>query len=167
METDKDILDEFKESIVLLQGIFQPADLDRLKDRKEREVFVMEGRPSLEAAQFTCSELLKRKIKPTLIADNMAGFLFYKDLVKEVWLSYQTQDKEGALCPIGGLILGVLGKRHKVPVHLYPSGRALNLIGNQKEIFYFKGVKIAPNRIKGYVPLAEWVPQKYISEITE
>ena len=165
MATDKDILDEFKESIIILQGNFNPKYFDALKARKEREVFVMEGRPSLEASQFTCKELLKRKIKPTLIADNMAGFLFYKNLVKEVCLSYQTQDKEGVLWQIGGLILGVLGKNHKVPVTVYPNDQVMNLIGNQKEIFYFKGVKIAPNNIKGYVPLAEWVPKEYVTEI--
>ena len=167
VQTDKDILDEFKESIVLLQGDFNPNYFDELKSQQTKEVFVMEGRPSLETAQYTCKELLKRKIKPTLIADNMAGFLFYKKLVKEVWLSYQTHDDEGALCQIGGLILGVLGKRHDVPVNLFPSGKMMNLIGNQKEIFYFKGVKVAPSNIKGYVPLAEWVPQKYITEMQE
>ena len=95
----------------------------------------------------------------------MAGFLFYKKYVKEVWLSYQTSDKKGALCQIGGLILGVLGRTHKVPVNIYPNQKKLQLLGRAKDIAYFNGVKVAPNGIKGYVPLAEWVPQKYITKV--
>lgn len=161
----QDILNEFKESVVLLQGIFDPVYFDLVKKNNFKEVFVLEGRPSLESAQYSCNELIKRKIKPTLIADSMAGFLFYKNLVKEVWLSYHQADDKAALCQIGALILGVLGKKHNVPVKMFPNPYKLDLVGNQKEIFYFNGVKVAPRNIRGYVPLAEWVPRKYITEI--
>ena len=110
-----------KNNIVLLQGVFKTSIFDLLKKRKVKEVFILEGRPGLEAAKQSSKELLKRKIKPTLIADNMAGFLFYKNLVREVWISYQSKDKKGALCHIGGLILGVLGRKHKIPVNIYPN----------------------------------------------
>ena len=156
-----------KKNIVLLQGVFNASIFDLLKKRKIKEVFILEGRPSLEAAKQSSRELLKRKIKATLIADNMAGFLFYKKLVKEVWLSYQTADKKGALCHIGGLILGVLGRKHKVPVNIFPNKAKLQLLGRAKDIAYFNGVKVAPSGIKGYVPLAEWVPSKYITKIYE
>ncbi len=156
-----------RKNIVLLQGVFNASIFDLLKKRKIKEVFILEGRPSLEAAKQSSRELLKRKIKPTLIADNMAGFLFYKKLVKEVWLSYQTADKKGALCQIGGLILGVLGRKHKVPVNIFPNKTKLQLLGRAKDITYFNGVRVAPSGIKGYVPLAEWVPSKYITKIYE
>lgn len=164
-KTDEDILSEFKESVVLMQGIFDPAQYDKIVSEDHKEIFVLEGRPSLESAQFSCKELLKRKVKPTLIADNMAGFLFYKNLVKEIWLSYQIAEDDQVLCQVGALILAVLGKKHNVPVKLYPSSEKLNLVGHQKEIFYFKGIKVAPNNIQGYVPLAEWVPMKYITKV--
>ncbi|MCA9394627.1 MAG: hypothetical protein KC900_10515 [Candidatus Omnitrophica bacterium] len=169
-ENEKDtngILDEFTESVTVLHGIFSPKTFDDIVRKSVRDVFVLEGRPSLESAQFSCRELIKRKVKPTLIADNMAGFLFYKNLVKEVWISYQVADEDGALCQIGALILGVLGKRHSVPVRLFPSSQRLALLGKDKEILYFNGVKVAPRNVKGYVPLAEWVPRKYISEIVK
>src|SRR3990167_6147313 len=79
-----------KNSVVLLQGVFKTSVFDLLKQKKVEEVFVLEGRPGLESARQSCRELLKRKIRPTLVTDNMAGFLFYKNLVKEVWLSCQT-----------------------------------------------------------------------------
>ncbi len=153
-----------KNSVVLLHGIFESSIFDLLKKRQVKEVFILEGRPSLESAKHLCRELIKRKIKPTLIADNMAGFLFYKNLVKEVWLSHQSADKGGALCQIGGLILGVLGCTHKVPVYVSPSGCTLPLLGRPKDISYFNGVKVAPTGTPGYVPLVEWVPKKYIGK---
>ncbi|OGX09544.1 MAG: hypothetical protein A2Y05_04285 [Omnitrophica WOR_2 bacterium GWA2_53_43] len=152
-------------SVILLHGVFEPSVFDAVKSGSGTELFVMEGRPSLESAQTTCRELLRRKIKPTLIADNMAGFLFYRNLVKEVWLACQTVDDEGALCPVGSLIVGVLAKRHKVPVYVYPASKGSRAMGAQKDIFYFKGIKVAPQNIKGYVPLVEWLPKKYITEI--
>jgi len=156
-----------KNSVVLLQGVFNTSIFDRLKKRRIKGVFVLEGRPGLEAAKQSCRELLKRKIKPTLIADNMAGFLFYKNLVREVWLSYQTRDQKGALCHIGGLILGVLGRKHKVPVNIYPNQKKLQLLGRAKDLAYFNGVKIAPAGIKGYVPLAEERSEPTITLLTK
>ncbi len=152
-------------SVILLHGVFEPSVFAAVKSGNGMELFVMEGRPSLESAQTTCRELLRRKIKPTLIADNMAGFLFYRNLVKEVWLAYQTADEQGALCPIGSLIVGVLARRHNVPVYVYPASKESRLMGGQKDIFYFKGIKVAPQNIKGYVPLVEWLPKKYITEM--
>ncbi len=148
-----------------MHGIFEPSVFSLLKKRKGGEFFILEGRPGLDSSKSSCRELLKREIRPTLIADNMAGFLFYKNLVKEVWLSYQSADKKGALCQIGGLILGVLGRAHNVPVYLHPSDQKLQLLGHPKDISRFNGMTVAPGNIPGYVPLAEWVPKKYIGNI--
>jgi len=156
-----------KKSITLIHGVVQDSLFDLLKNRKKSVFYILEGRPQLAAAKSVSKQLIKRKIVPTLIADNMAGFLFYKDLVKEVWLSYQCADKNGAICDIGALILGVLGKRHYVPVRLYPSARKTQLLAKQSEILNFNGVRTAPKNVRGYAPLVEWVPRKYISKIYE
>ena len=154
-----------RKSAIVLQGVFDASIFDALKRRKIKEAFVLEGRPGLEAAKQSSRELLKRKIRPTLIADNMAGFLFYKNLVREVWVSCQYADRKGALCQIGGLILGVLGKKHNVPVYAYPNGSKVKLLGSSRELAFFNGVKVAPRGVPGYVPLAEWVPSKYITKV--
>ena len=148
---------------MLLHGIFKLEFFDGLKEKKLEKVFVLEGRPHLESSRRTCRELLKRKIQPTLIADNMAGFVLKKNLVNEIALAAQENNKDGALCQIGGLILAVLGKRHHVPVHLYSSAVKQKAIGNSKDIFYFNKKRVAPDGIKAYVPLLEEVPQKYLS----
>ncbi len=156
-----------QKSIVLLHGVFDGAFLKELKNRNVKEVYLLEGRPSLRAAKKFSKVLLKNKIKPILIADNMAGFLFFRGLIKEVWISYQEADDQGTTSPIGGLILGVLGQEHKIPVNLYPSAENEKLLGQQKEIFYFDGKRVAPKNITGYVPLTERLPKKYITKIYE
>ena len=151
--------------IVLIHGLMGGSFLDLLKERQGSNVYLLEGRPKLRSANALSRAFNKRKITPTLIADSMAGFLFKRNLVKEVWLAYQSSDSEGAMCEIGALILGVLGKRHQVPVYLYPAAQKNRLMGKQADILNFNGVRVAPKGVKGYVPLAEWVPARYISKV--
>lgn len=149
-----------------MHGLFDEKFFEDLSKRKFQEVFVLEGRPSLKSSRSICTQLLKHKIKPTIIADNMAGFLFYKNLIKEVCMSYQSFGKEdGALCLAGGLILSVLAKNHKVMVKVYPTIEDSLLIAKPKEVLHFNGERVAPRGVKGYAPLVEWVPKKYINKI--
>lgn len=154
-----------KRSVTLLHGIANDTLFGLLKKRKAKHVFVLEGRPKLEGAKVLCRKLLKKKITPTLISDNMAGFLFYKDFVKEVWVAYQSVDSQGALCSIGALILGVLGKKHNVPVYLTPAAGKTKTMGSPNDILKFEGKQIAAKGVKTYVPLVENLPKKYITEI--
>ena len=152
---------------VLLHGVPEPALFDKFEARKLATCIIPEGRPDLSAAQSNSREMLRRKMTPLLIADNMAGFMFCRDMIKEVWLAYQVGDSHGALCDIGGLIYAVLGKKHGVPVYCYPAKEKRRFIGKPKEIFCFCRERIAPRGIKGYVPLLEWVPGEYIKRIYE
>lgn len=152
-------------SIALLQGVFDKSFFDLPNVKKAENVFVLEGRPKLLATKVSCKELLKRKLTPTLITDNMAGFLFYKNMVKEIWIAYQSIESNEVLCQVGALVLGVLGKRHRVPVYLYPSSVQMEKAGKPNDIFKFNGKKIAPSGIKGYVPLTEYLPKEYITKI--
>ena len=63
------------------------------------------------------------------------------------------------------LILGILGKRHKVPLYLFPGKPGNKFIGDAKEILSFQGKRVAPFGIRGYAPLVEWLPGKYITKI--
>ena len=150
-------------SSILIQGVVDGALFDWSKIKKAKTIFVMEGRPRLEAARYVCRQLQKRKMIPTLIADNMAGFLFYRGWVREIWMACQVKERGGYLCDAGALILGVLGKRHNVPVHLYPAKRTTDFLSSQKDILNFNGVPITPRGVKGYAPLVDWVPERYVS----
>ena len=152
-------------NIILMHGLFPACVFDRIKNKKSKRVFVLEGRPGLESARLACRELAKRKMKPTLISDNMAGFLFYKKWVKEVWLAYQERDRSGALCQIGSLILGVLGRVHQVPVNAHRSSRRLPFMGKNRDLTHFNGARVVPDSFTGYAPMTEWVPAKYLSKV--
>jgi len=152
------------QKLIMLRGIFDELALQKLVRSKVKKVYILEGRPNLDASQFAVKALNERGIKPVLISDNMAGFLFAKGLVKEVWLSYQMVDQKGAVCRIGALILAVLAKKHKVPVYLFKSGVKVKFMGKPQELFFFLGERIAPKGIRAYVPQVEWVPQRYITK---
>ena len=149
-------------SIVLFQGVFSAESLKKLKLAKNAHAFIGEGRPSLEAGRKTSAILLGKRITPTLISDNMAGFLFFKGLVKQVNIACQYADETGALCDTGALILAVLAKTHQVPVKLLAAERKKRFLGDPESISSFEGKRIAPKGTRGYVPLVEWVPEKYI-----
>jgi len=152
-------------SICLFQGVFSAESLNKIKIAKAEHAFVCEGRPSLEAGRTDSVILLKNKIIPTIISDNMAGFLFFKGLVKEVIIACQYADNKGALCDTGALILAVLAKKHKVPVQLLVAEHKTRFLGDPKSILSFEGKQIAPKDTNGYVPLVEWVPVKYLKKI--
>jgi methylthioribose-1-phosphate isomerase len=149
-------------SIYLFQGVFSAESLKKIRLGPEDHAFVCEGRPSLEAGRKSSEILFKRGITPTMISDNMAGFLFFKGLVKEVIIACQYADQTGALCDIGALILAVLAKEHKIPIKLLVAEKRTRFLGDPQAISSFEGQRIAPKDTHGYVPLVEWVPVKYL-----
>ncbi len=152
-----------QKSIILIHGVLAADFLKTFKPTKASSVFILEGRPSLSAGKSNSAALAKKGIVPTVICDNMAGFLFFKGLVKEVVLACQFADKTGALCDMGGLILAVLAKRHKIAIKLAPAPHKARFLGNPEDVLSFEGKRTAPKGVKGYVPLVEWVPVKYLS----
>ena len=155
------MLDFKKKSIVLLQGVLTQGALAKIKPKGDY-IVICEGRPGLRAAEHNSRFFLEKKIKPILICDNMAGFLFSNDFVKEVILACQHADKTGALCDTGALILAVLAKKHKVAVRLMEAEHKKHFLGTAKDLLTLKGVATAPQGTRTYVPLVEWVPKKYL-----
>jgi methylthioribose-1-phosphate isomerase len=151
-----------KKSIFLFQGVLSAESLKKIKLAKNDHAFICEGRPSLEAGRKTSGILLKKGITPTIISDNMAGFLFFKGLVKQVFIACQYADNTGALCDTGALILSVLARKHKIPLKLLIAEHRTRFLGDPKAILSFEGQRIAPKGTHGYVPLVEWVPVKYL-----
>jgi len=149
-------------SIGLFHGIFSAESFNKIKLAKAEHAFVCEGRPGLGAGKITTGAFLKKGIIPTVISDNMAGFLFFKGLVKRVFIACQYVDENGALCDTGALILAVLAMKHKIPLTLLAAERRTRFLGDPKSIMSFEGKRIAPESTHGYVPLVEWVPAKYL-----
>lgn len=156
------MLDYKPSSIILYCGVIAPDQKKACKAIKGKHVFLTEGRPSLESAKENAKFFLKSGVTPTVISDNMAGFLFAKGLVHRLVLACQYADKSGALCDTGALIYAVLAKKHRVPVQLIQSKLRSRFLGDPKSITRFENIQIAPPGTKGYVPLVEWVPGKYL-----
>lgn len=148
--------------MVVVHGVFDEGVLRSFK--KGEQYFVLEGRPDLAASKTTLRVLSQKKIVPTIIADNMAGFLFYSGLVKEVRLSYQYHDSSGALCDIGSVILGVLGKTHGVPVKIFPGKLRKHFLAPHEELLNFNGRAVASAGTRVYGPLVEWLSNEYITQ---
>lgn len=151
-----------KTKLVLLSGAFQPKVYDRLKGKN---VFLLEGRTDMGRTKDACRELNRRGITPVMITDNAAGFLFARNLVKECWVSYHSVEKEGLLCDIGAMIVGVLAKAHQVALFAAPGIHQKRYLGRPQEICFLAGRRTAPKGIKGYVPLIEFLPKKYVRKI--
>ena len=149
-------------SIVLFQGVFSVEAITKIKAAKTTPIFVCEGRPSLEAGKSNSKALLIQGITPTVICDNMAGFLFFKGFVREVVIACQYADGTGILCDTGGLILAVLAKKHKVALRLLEAEHKKHFLGNPKDLLTLKGFPTASKETHAYVPLVEWVPAKYL-----
>ena len=156
------MLDFKKNSISLIQGVLTNGSLAKI--RAKEGIVICEGRPSLRAAEHNSRFFLSKKKQPIIICDNMAGYLFYKGLVKEVILACQYADKTGALCDTGALILAVLAKKHKINVRLLEAEHKKHFLGNPKDLLSLKGITTAPQGTHAYVPLAEWVPAKYLKK---
>lgn len=150
---------------VMVHGNFHPSFFALLKERKVKSAFVLEGRPGLEGAKVLCAQLLKDRIKPVLIADNMAGFCFSKGYVKEVWVTYQEDKGDSLFCSVGSLILSILAKRHHAAVKAFPAAKKSAILAPQKSIFSFAGKRVAAKGVKGFVPLLEDVPKTYLTEV--
>lgn len=152
-----------KKSAVLIHGIFDQTFFKNIKEQNIKSVFVMEARPDFKIAQAAIDGLKREGIKATLISDNMAGFLFKRDYLQSVHVSYSESEDDSVLCPIGALILAVLGKAHKVPVKAHQSSQKIKTMGTSDDITFFNNTRVAPPDVEAYVPLADWVSKKYIS----
>jgi methylthioribose-1-phosphate isomerase len=147
---------------VILYGLFSAEELKRLAAHSSADFDILEGRPRLEIGQATSKQLLRIGKRPIVIADNMAGFLFYQKKVSAVYVTCQSRDDTGAFCPTGALILAVLCQRHNVLFHVVDAARDIDLRAKDQDLFNFQKTRVAARGIKAYVPLVEWIPSKYI-----
>ena len=151
-------------SIYLIHGVLTSGALAKIKTKGGVHVVISEGRPSLRAGEHNSRFFLSKKVKPFIICDNMAGFLFFKGFVKEVILACQYADKTGALCDTGALVLAVLAKKHKVGIRLLEAEHKKHFLGSPKDLLSLKGMATALAGTQAYAPLVEWVPVKYLKK---
>ena len=150
---------------LLLYGFPQKSFLDGLAGKgRELSFLIPEGRPLLWGAQEVAPQIVAKGWPVRLITDNMMAYCFSKGMVQEAYIFSQQDTAEGAWCPTGALILAIAARAHQVPLKVLPAAKALAKISENGEenLFYLGGKRTAPQGIKGYAPLVELVPRKYI-----
>ena len=95
----------------------------------------------------------------------MAGYLFYKNLINEVWIACQPIDKEKVMCDIGALVLAVLAKKHQIPVYAFKAKLGKKSSTAENDIKKFNGRVVLKTATKSYVPLTETVAVSYLKGI--
>lgn len=143
---------------VLVHGQMPASFFNELIKTKTAEFYILEGRPSLSSVKASAKQLQKLGIVPTVLADNMAGYLFYQNLLKEVWLACRP-GKKSVVCDPGAIILQTLAKRHQIPVYGYRSQEFKKDAAAQADLSRFNGQKVVASCFKSYVPVKDELPQ--------
>lgn len=135
--------------------IFGVPDKGFFEALKAKLVFVAELRPGLEGAKTVAKELLKRKITPVVICDNMLAFCMRQGLVNDTHIFYKTMAKHEAVCRTGSLIAALCAKAHGIPVYLHKTGAKKERSSDLRKI---GGRRVTGASIKTYVPACDRVP---------
>ncbi|MDD5019865.1 MAG: hypothetical protein PHH75_04590 [Candidatus Omnitrophica bacterium] len=146
-----------KQPIPLIFGVPQKDFYARLKAKK---VFVAELRPALEGMTDVAKELLRRRIQPVVICDNMMAFCMERKLVSAVHIFAQGKKKDVALCRTGSLIAALCARIHRIPVVLHEG--AMPREAKDADLLKIAGVKVTSSKIQTYVPLLEEVPMNLV-----
>ncbi len=143
----------------------------------ELTVFVDETRPRQQGARLTVWELLKDGITPTLITDNMAGYLMAKNKVDAVIVGADRIACNGdAANKIGTYSLAVLAQAHGIPFYiaaplstidpLIDSGSQIPIEERDSdEVLVIQGQQIAAEGANVLNPAFDVTPARLISGI--
>jgi len=144
---------------------------------KKVHVYVDETRPVFQGARLTAWELEKEKIPATLITDNMAGFLMQQGKIDKIIVGADRIAANGDTAnKIGTYSLAVLAKEHGIPLYVaaplstidtaIKTGAAIPIEERSStEVSHWRGVPIAPPKIKVYNPAFDITPARYITAI--
>ncbi|OQX82074.1 MAG: S-methyl-5-thioribose-1-phosphate isomerase [Candidatus Omnitrophica bacterium 4484_70.1] len=144
---------------------------------KDIKVFACETRPLLQGARLTCWELLERRIKVTLICDNMVGYLMQKGMIDEVIVGADRITRCGDVAnKIGTYNLAVLAFHHKIPFYVAAPLSSFDLRldkgekipieeRDEKEVRTISGRIIAPYNVAVFNPAFDITPSRFITAI--
>ncbi len=156
------------------EGVMRAA----VEEGKQIHVYVDETRPVLQGARLTAWELMEEKIPCTLITDNMAGSLMYRDMVDVAVVGADRIAKNGDVAnKIGTYSLAVLCKEHGIPFYVAapfstidfttPSGVDIPIEERDpREVTHVLGkTQIAPDGVNVLNPAFDVTPARYITAI--
>ncbi|MGQ4833385.1 MAG: s-methyl-5-thioribose-1-phosphate isomerase [Candidatus Asgardarchaeia archaeon] len=150
--------------------------LEAIKSGKNVRAVNTETRPYLQGARLTSLTLKECNIDDTLVTDNMPGYLMWKGIINKVFTAADRIALDGSIANKIGTYLYAIAARHNgVPFYILgyegpdPNTKTINDIPieerNPEEIFYLRGIRVAPEGINGYYPAFDIVPPKFIDAI--
>lgn len=143
---------------------------------KNIKIFSTETRPYLQGARLTAYILKETGFNVTLITDNMVGYCMWKGMIKKYFTAADRIALDGSIAnKVGTYLYALIAHIHNIPYFVLGySGPDKNTLTykdipieerDPNELFYLKGIRIAPEGINGYYPAFDIVPPKYISAI--
>jgi methylthioribose-1-phosphate isomerase len=147
------------------------------EEGKQFHVYVDETRPLLQGARLTAWELKQRRIKTTLICDNMAAAVMHQGRIQLVIVGADRIAANGDTAnKIGTYGLAVLARAHGIPMYVaapattfdrsLPDGSRIPIeIRDGKEITRVNDLELAPEGIDAYNPAFDVTPAEFIAGI--
>jgi len=144
---------------------------------KKISVYMDETRPLLQGARLTAWECMQEKIDCTLICDNMAATVMKKGIISAVIVGADRISANGDVAnKIGTYSLAILAKEHKIPFYIaaptstidlsIPNGDKIPIEERDpNEVRKFRGILVAPEKVKVFNPAFDITPHKYITAI--
>ena len=156
------------------EGVMRAA----VEDGKKIHVYVDETRPVLQGARLTAWELMEEKIPCTLVTDNMAGYLLYRDMVDLAIVGADRVARNGDVAnKIGTYPLAVLCKKHGIPFYVAAPFSTIDFNTatgfdipieerDPREVTHILGkTQIAPDGVTVLNPAFDITPARYITAI--
>jgi methylthioribose-1-phosphate isomerase len=143
-------------------------------ERKEVKFIVTETRPYLQGARESAWELSMEGFDTTIISDNAAGYVIWKGMIDLVIVGADRCAMNGDVAnKIGTYLIALAAFENNVPFYVaaHPDpdikrGKEIPIEErNPEELFYIKNARIAPEGAKGYNPVFDITPAKYITGI--
>ncbi len=144
---------------------------------KKFSVYACETRPLLQGARLTTWELLKQKMRTTLVCDHMAAPVMQQGKIDAIFAGDDRIASNGdAANKIGTYSLAVLAKHHGIPFYIVAPYSTFDMKARDErdipieerhkdEVIRFRDVQTAPSNVNVFNPAFDVTPHKLITAI--
>ncbi len=156
-----------------ISGLLSLAAGFCLKANRRIEFFVTETRPYLQGSRLTAWELKQQGFTATVISDNTVAYVMQKGMVNKVVVGADYLAQNGDIAnKIGTYQIALLAKHFDLPFYVVcpPPGSAKTgqdipiEIRPERELLEYKGLRIAPQGVRGFYPAFDITPHQLITK---
>ena len=140
---------------------------------KRIRFFATETRPYMQGSRLTAWELKRAGFDVTLITDNMVASVMAQRKVDKVIVGADHLARNGDIAnKIGTYGIAVLARHFKIPFYVLcppasnlKSGKDIKIeVRPDKEMLEYRGLRLAPEGVKGYYPAFDVTPAGLITK---